>query len=134
MTRRAGATRIEIGMVVVILAILGAIAYPRFAGDGRRRAAYDARSTLERLRDAQDAFLSSHRRYAADLDTAGVSPPPTIHVTIGGAGLGTGTGWSAKAVSVDPPGIECTIGVGIDSLAAPAPADGHSRDGVVTCR
>jgi hypothetical protein len=57
-----------------------------------------------------------------------------VHVTIGGTGLGAGTGWSARAISVDPPGIACTIGVGIDSLSAPARPDGRSRDGVVICQ
>jgi type IV pilus assembly protein PilA len=127
--RRSGLTIIEVLMVVVIVVLLIAIAYPRFAGNRQRQYVYDARTSLEQLRDAQDAYYAQHRQYAGDLTTAKFTPPPDVVMTIGGAGVSTGTGWWATATSSKMPSIRCYIGVGVDTVFD----NQHLRPAAVTC-
>jgi len=129
MRQRSAVTVIEVLMVLVILAILAAIAYPRFAANPGRRAAYDARASLERLKDAQDEYFRSHRRYSADMTALEFTTSPDVQVTIGGTGLETGTGWSATAQTSSPPYVHCYVGVGADSVIGAV----HMRNGAIVC-
>jgi type II secretory pathway pseudopilin PulG len=127
--RRVAVTVIEVLMVVVILAILAAIAWPRFSGDPARRAAYDARATLERLKDAQAQYYSGHRKYSADLTALEFAPSSDVKVTVGGTGLDSGAGWNATAETSSPPYVHCYIGVGADSVIGTV----HVPNGAVVC-
>lgn len=131
--RRAGVTAIEVAMVIVILLLLAAIAYPRIAGNQQRRLAYDARTSLEKLRDAQDAYYAQHRQYATDLTTTKFTPPLSlpsdVTVTISGTGMDSGRGWAATSVVTQAPTIRCYIGVGVDTVVGTV----HLKDGSVTC-
>ncbi|HWZ60808.1 MAG TPA: prepilin-type N-terminal cleavage/methylation domain-containing protein [Gemmatimonadaceae bacterium] len=126
---REGVTIIEVLMVVVILAILAAIAYPRFATNPTRRATYDARATLEQLREAEQRYFGSHRRYSADLTALEFTAPSGVQVTVGGTGLEAGTGWSATAETSSPPYVHCYVGVGADSVIGTV----HMQNGAVVC-
>ena len=127
--RRAGVTVIEVLMVVVIVLLLIAIAYPRFAGNRQRQYVYDARTSLEQLRDAQDAYYATHRQYAPDVAALKFTPPGDVSISIGGTGLSGGTGWSATATSSKTASIRCYIGVGVDTVFD----NQHLRPGAVTC-
>jgi type IV pilus assembly protein PilA len=128
-TRRRAVTVIEVLMVLVILAILAAIAYPRFAANPARRATYDLRSSLERLRDAEDKFHAGRGKYTADLTALDFAPPADVQVTVGGTGLDAGTGWNATASVSSPPYVHCFIGVGVDSVVGTV----HVANGAVAC-
>ncbi len=119
-------------MVLVILALLAAIAYPRFVANPGRRANYDARAALERLKDAQADYYASHHAYTADLSalgTFGFSPSSDVQITIGGTGLAGGTGWNAMASTSAPPYVRCYIGVGADSVMDTV----HAANGAIVC-
>jgi type IV pilus assembly protein PilE len=128
-TRRGVVTIVEVLMVLVIIAILAAIAYPRFASNPARRATYDARASLERLKDAQERYFATHRRYTADLTALEFTPSADVQVTVGGTGLEGGTGWSATAETSSPPYVHCYTGMGADSVIGSA----HVRNGAVVC-
>lgn len=127
MARRQAASAIEIVMIVAIICLLVAIAFPWFSGAGRQQATYDARQALERLRDAEDAHFAKHHAYAMLGDTTmDYHVPPEIHVTIGGNGLASGRGWNATAVAS---AAKCYIGVGVDTIIGNV----HTGDGHVVC-
>lgn len=122
-----GASAIEIVLIVAIICLLVAIAFPWFSGAGRQQAAYDARQALERLRDAEDAHFAKYHSYAMLGDTTmDYRVPPQIRVTIGGDGLSSGRGWNATAVANT---TKCYIGVGVDTIIGNA----HTSDGHVAC-
>jgi Tfp pilus assembly protein PilE len=123
---RRGAHAIEIVLIVAIICLLVAIAFPWFTHAGRQQAAYDARQTLERLRDAEDAYFAKHHAYATLADTMPYHQPPDVHVTIGGTGLTSGKGWNATAQAT---GVTCYIGVGVDTIIGTV----HTSDGHVVC-
>lgn len=127
MRRRRAVTTIEIVLIVAIICLLVAIAFPWFTRAGRQQAAYDARRALEQLRDAEDAHFAKHHTYALIGDTTlDYHAPPQMHITIGGDGLADGRGWNATAVSG---ASTCYIGVGADTIIASV----HVADGHVLC-
>jgi type IV pilus assembly protein PilA len=130
-TRRGAVTVIEVLMVVVIVAILAAIAYPRFAGNPGRRANYDARAALERLKDAEDRYYSSNRKYTADLARLDFASSSDVQVTVGGAGLDAGTGWNAMAATAGATPERCYIGIGADSVVGWGAV--HAANGAIVC-
>jgi prepilin-type N-terminal cleavage/methylation domain-containing protein len=129
LTRRTAMTIVEVLMVLAIIAILAAIAYPRFAANPGRRATYDARASLERLKDAEERYYAAHRRYSADLLALEFTPSADVQVTVGGTGLEAGLGWSATAETSSPPYVHCYTGMGADSVVGTA----HVRNGAVVC-
>jgi Tfp pilus assembly protein PilE len=126
MRSRAAVSTIEIVLIVAIICLLVAIAFPWFTRAGRQQAAYDARQTLERLRDAEDAYFAKHHKYATLSDTMDYHVPPDVHVSIGGSGLDSGRGWNATAVASN---ATCYIGVGVDTIIG----NQHTSDGRVVC-
>jgi type II secretory pathway pseudopilin PulG len=127
MRRRRAVTTIEIILMVAIVCLLVAIAFPWFTRVGRQQEAYDARHALESLRDAEDAHFAKHHNYAAIGDTTlDYHVPPQMHITIGGDGLADGKGWNATAISG---ASTCYIGIGADTVMANV----HVSDGHVLC-
>jgi type IV pilus assembly protein PilA len=132
-TGRGAVTLIEVLMVLVILALLAAIAYPRFAANPARRATYDARASLERLKDAQADYYSTHHAYTSDLTalgTFGFSPSSDVQITVGGTGLAEGKGWNASAATSSAPYVHCFVGVGVDSVIDTV----HAAKGAIVCQ
>jgi Tfp pilus assembly protein PilE len=126
--RRAAGTTIEIVLIVAIVCLLVAIAFPWFTRAGRQQAAYDARRALEQLRDAEDAHFAKHHTYAMIGDTTmDYHVPPELHITIGGDGLASGRGWNATAVAG---AATCYVGVGADTVIGNV----HVSDGHVVCQ
>jgi type II secretory pathway pseudopilin PulG len=127
MRTRRGVTAIEIILIVAIVCLLVAIAFPWFTRAGRQQAGYDARRALEQLRDAEDAHFAKHHTYAAIGDTTlDFRVPPQLHITVGGDGLADGRGWNATAVSGS---ATCYVGVGVDTVIGSV----RVSDGRVLC-
>lgn len=125
--RRGAASIIEIVLIVAIVCLLVAIAFPHFTRAGRQEAADDARRALEQLRDAEDSHFAKHHTYALLGDTTmDYRVPPQIHITLGGGDLASGRGWNATAVSG---AATCYIGVGADTVIGSV----HVSDGHVLC-
>ena len=128
MTRhKSGFTIIELLIVVVVIAILTAIAVPRFQQvKGRARAA-TLRADLRTLATAQEHSLSENLVYAnniAQLPTYSFSEGVTVTIVSGG----TGGGWSATTTHPLSYPLVCAIYHGTVPPLAPA-----TREGVITC-
>jgi type IV pilus assembly protein PilE len=70
MSKVTGLTLVELMIVVAILSILSAIAYPLFTQQSERARRADAKSALQALALAQERYFTSQGRYgtAAQLD------------------------------------------------------------------
>jgi len=121
---RRAVTTVEIVLIVAIVCLLVAIAFPWFTHAGQQQSAYDARHALETLRDAEDAHFAKHHSYATIGDTTlDYHVPPQMHVTVGGGGLTDGRGWNATANTGQ---ATCYVGVGVDTVIGTVKvSDGH---------
>lgn len=126
MTRhKSGFTLIELLIVVVVIAILTAIAVPKFQQvKGRARAA-TMRADLRNLATVQEDYLSTNRVYAPALGMLNYGSSEGVTLTIVQA---TGGGWSATATHPLSYPLVCAIYHGTAAPVAPA-----TREGVIMC-
>lgn len=71
MSRQKGFTLIELMVVVAIVGILAAVAYPSYQGSIRKTNRSDAKDALLRLAAAQERFFFSNNGYTNDLSKLG---------------------------------------------------------------
>jgi len=123
---RRGFTLIELLIVVVIIAILSAIAIPKFAAT--KGSAYFAgmKSDLRNLTNAEEGFFYDHSAYTTVLDSLHYQTTKGNTITITEA---TPSGWSATAANVESYPHYCALFTGTAAAVAPATAAG-----VVTCK
>lgn len=126
MTRhRSGFTIIELLIVVVVIAILTAIAVPKFQQvKGRARAAA-LRADLRNLATAQEEYLSTNMVYANDVTLLPYTSSEGVTVAIV---EGTGGGWSATTTHPLSYPLVCAIFHGTAAPLAPA-----TQEGAITC-
>lgn len=132
-TKRRGFTLIELLIVMVVIAILVALAIPKFANTKQRAARTAGLSDVHNLSTQQERFYSEMNRYAAVADTAALkfSPSPgntALAITLAGAPAGR-TGYNAMITI--PGGQHCGVFVG----AAPRPTGMPTSvpDGTASC-
>ncbi|MBI5258320.1 MAG: prepilin-type N-terminal cleavage/methylation domain-containing protein [Burkholderiales bacterium] len=75
MSRPAGFTLIELMIVVVIVAILAAIAYPAFMNSIYKSRRADAAAALTKAQQAQEIFRGSNAAYATSFGAGGLPVP-----------------------------------------------------------
>lgn len=73
MSTHKGFTLIELMMVVAIIGILTAIAYPSYQGSIRKTNRSDAKDALLRIAAAQERFFFSNNGYTTDLSKLGLT-------------------------------------------------------------
>lgn len=127
MSRRpAGVSLIDVLIVVAIVAILAAIAIPRFAATRTKRYMADMKSDLRALAAVEDAFNTDSSYYTRTLppgrfrSSPGVSPPTIV---------ASDSGYTATVTSTNLPGVTCGVAVGLRN-----PVDASAADGEPACR
>jgi type IV pilus assembly protein PilE len=76
--REAGFTLIELLIVVVLLAILGALAFPQYRDYVLRSNRSVAKSMLLQVADRQEQFFTDRKTYAADMTALGYPADPFV--------------------------------------------------------
>ena len=72
--RHKGLTLIELMVVVAVLAILSAVAYPLYTNQVQKSRRADAKTALQTIALAQERFFTINGEYAGNLSTLQVSP------------------------------------------------------------
>ena len=123
--QRHGFTLIELLIVIVIIAILAAIAIPRFASTKDQAKLAALKTDVRNYMTAQERFHADSAKYAASLPATLFTP--TAGSTVAGTSAGVANGYS---VTITNPSIvngpnSCSVKVGGDATPA--------TDGVITC-
>lgn len=125
-SRRAGFTLIEVMVVVVILAILAAMAIPRFKNTKGKGHSAALRTDLRNLATAEESFFYSNGRYSTALDSLNFRGSPGVIVTIPEA---SNQGWSASVTHPESYPLKCALYEG--SVVPLPPATTESQ---ISCR
>lgn len=76
--RNRGFSLLEMLVVVAILSVLAALAYPSYQHKIQRTHAAAAKQYLLELSSLQTEFIFQHQRYASTLDQLGTQPGPQV--------------------------------------------------------
>lgn len=124
--RRAGVSVIDVLIIVAIVAILVAIAIPRFAATKTKGYTADMKSDLRALAAAEDKFNADSSYYTR-------TPPPGRFRSTPGVSAPTivtsDSGYTATVTNANLPGVTCGIGVSMKN-----PVDSTASDGEPACR
>ena len=122
---RSGFTLIELLIVVVIIALLAAIAIPKFSNTKEKAVLASLKSDLRNLATVEESYFSDNHIYAPDIATlqaapygytkSGLNSIVAVPVLAGAAWQGTGTNPAT--------GLTCTL----------SNHTGNADDGAVTC-
>jgi len=106
-SRILGFTLIELMIVVAIVGILAAIAYPSYRGYVIKSQRADAHEALTRIEMAQEKWRANHTSYTgtlSDLDVDGTSTEGYWNLTLSGA---SATGYTATATRAEGNDPDC---------------------------
>lgn len=125
-SRRAGFTLIEVMVVVVILAILAAMAIPRFKNTKGKGHSAALRTDLRNLATAEESFFYSNGHYTTALDSLNFRGSPGVIVTVPEA---SNQGWSASVTHPESYPLKCALFEGPVAPLAPATVESQ-----ITCQ
>lgn len=124
--RNHGFTLIELLVVMAILALLIAIALPRYTDARLKALRAEIQSDLRNLVSAEEAYFDSYYTYTDDLASLDFNLSPNVAIEFVEA---TAAGWSAKGTHANTI-AECGIYIGSATPPGGVPV---SSEGVIGC-
>jgi len=121
---RSGFTLIELLIVVVIIAILSAIAIPKFSSTKEQAYVSKMKGDLRNLATAQEAYVSDNLVYYVGVVPSAAllyGPSPVVVIVIN---EGTAGGWAATASYPTHSSRTCALFSGTATAPAPATVEG----------
>jgi len=121
---RSGFTLIELLIVVVIIAILSAIAIPKFSSTKEQAYVSKMIGDLRNLATAQEAYVSDNLVYYAGVVPSAnlvYGPSPGVVIVINEA---TAAGWAATASYPTHSSRTCALFSGVATPPSPATVEG----------
>ncbi len=122
----SGFTLIELLVVMAILALLIAIALPRYTGARLKAHRAEIQSDLRNLISAEEAYFDSHYSYTDDLTALDFNLSGNVSIEFVEA---TASGWSARGTHANTD-AQCGIYVGIATAPSGIPITG---EGIIGC-
>ena len=95
--RQGGFTLVELMIVVVILGIIAAVAFPAYTNFVRQARRADAQTHLTEIAGRQEKFYANNLRYASSLEALGYAAP---YPSIDGHYRITGMAWTGQTYSL----------------------------------
>ena len=121
-----GFTLIELLVVMAILALLIAIALPRYTGARLKAHRAEIQSDLRNLVSAEEAYFDSHYSYTDDLASLDFNLSGNVSIEFVEA---TAAGWSARGTHANTD-AQCGIYIGI---ATPPSGIPITAEGIIGC-
>jgi prepilin-type N-terminal cleavage/methylation domain-containing protein len=121
-----GFTLIELLVVMAILALLIAIALPRYSGARLKAHRAEIQSDLRNLVSAEEAYFDSHYSYTDDLTALDFNLSGNVSIEFVEA---TAAGWSARGIHANTE-AQCGIYVGIATAPSGIPI---TAEGIIGC-
>jgi len=121
---RSGFTLIELLIVVVIIAILSAIAIPKFSSTKEQAYVSKMKSDLRNLATAQEAYVTDNLAYYSGVVPSSAlvyGPSPGVTIVIN---EGTAAGWAATASYPSNSSRTCALFSGTATPPPPATVEG----------
>jgi prepilin-type N-terminal cleavage/methylation domain-containing protein len=107
---RRGFSLIEILVAMLFVAILAAIALPRYRDMKKRSYIATMKSDLAELRVAEEGYWAEHQLYTTDLTLLDFTPTSTVTLTVISSDLYAG--YDANATHLSVPNFSCQMYVG----------------------
>ena len=122
MLNRKGFTLIELLIVVVIIAILAAIAIPKFSNNKEKEYMAAMKTDLRNLVTAQEAYFADNTTYTDDKALLNYTESSGVTVTVT---VEDSVGYSGKTVHTDT-AETCAIFINVAAVA-PATTEGEPK-------
>lgn len=117
----------ELLITVVVIAVLAAIAVPRYMSFRRRAYLATLRNDLRVLSIQQELYHQAHGTYTSTAAVAEFQESPGVQMYLTDV---TTEGWAATATHTAAPGAVCAMFMGTDSAADAPPA---TEAGKIAC-
>ena len=138
--KQRGFTLIELMVVVAIIALLAAIAYPNYRDSVRRANRAEGQALLAEAMARQERFFSNNNTYTADMTDLGFAADPAVSesgfYSVDGAACGAGLGTCVTLTASNQGGQEdddtCET-MSVDSTGLRSAADAGGNDTTNEC-
>jgi general secretion pathway protein G len=110
--RRSGFTLVELLIVIIVIAVLAAIAIPKFVNSSARSKEASLHADLKLVRDAIERFHSDTSVYPASLDSLSATAAPSTGNDATGASVGINApDWRGPYVASVPTDPVSSVGL-----------------------